>query len=65
MGWVTEMLNNNDPQADFKSVEFKNPINFGMDLTFGTRVMFSDNIGAYAEVGIAKAVLQLGLTAKF
>lgn len=56
---------NNDPEQDFQSVEINNPLNFGMDLTFGSRFMFSENIGAYAEVGFAKAVLQFGLTAKF
>ncbi len=56
---------NNDPQQEFNSVEIRNPFNFGMDATFGTRFMFTENIGAYAEVGLAKAVLQFGLTAKF
>lgn len=38
---------------------------FGFDMTVGARYFFTDNIGAYAELGIAKAPVQIGLTAKF
>ena len=55
-----------DPNWDESTFTgFKNPFNFGGDLTFGTRYFFTDNIGAYVELGIAKSILQLGLTAKF
>ena len=40
------------------------PINLGMDLTFGFRMMFSENLGMYMETGMAKGVVQLGLSAR-
>ncbi|MGV3636730.1 MAG: outer membrane beta-barrel protein [Flavobacteriales bacterium] len=46
-------------------VELKSLFPFGMDLTFGTRYFFTDNIGLYAEVGAAKSVVQGGLAVKF
>ena len=38
---------------------------FGFETTFGSRYMFTPLLGAYAEVGISKAILQFGLNAKF
>lgn len=46
-------------------VELKSVMPFGMDLTFGARYFFTDNIGLYAEVGAAKSVVQGGLALKF
>lgn len=46
-------------------VELKSVFPFGMDLTFGARYFFTDNIGLYAEVGAAKSVVQGGLAVKF
>jgi hypothetical protein len=40
-----------------------NPIAF--ELTYGGRYYFTDNIGVYGEIGIARSYLQLGLCAKF
>jgi opacity protein-like surface antigen len=40
-------------------------IPLGFEGTFGSRYMFTPNIGAFAEVGIAKGIMQLGLNAKF
>lgn len=37
----------------------------GAELTFGTRIMFSPNIGAYTEIGISKGIIQVGLTGSF
>jgi len=56
---------NNDPQDNYNNGQFNNPINIGFETTFGCRFLFTEAVGAYVEVGIAKAVLQFGLTAKF
>jgi len=37
----------------------------GADLTFGLRYLFTQNIGLYSEVGMAKGVIQGGLQFKF
>ena len=42
-----------------------NVVPFGFETTVGARYLFTDNIGAYAELGIAKSVLQVGLNFKF
>jgi len=44
------------------------PVNLfplGLELTFGARYMFTPYIGAYAELGVAKAAIQAGLTGRF
>jgi opacity protein-like surface antigen len=38
---------------------------FGFESTLGARYMFTPNVGLYSEVGIAKAIFQFGLNAKF
>jgi opacity protein-like surface antigen len=52
-----------DPNYD-EDETIKSAIPLGFETTFGVRYLFTDNIGAYAELGIAKAMLQFGLTAK-
>ncbi|MBI35454.1 MAG: hypothetical protein CMP67_08840 [Flavobacteriales bacterium] len=37
----------------------------GMEATVGARYMFTPNIGLYSEIGIAKAIAQFGINAKF
>ena len=37
----------------------------GIEATFGTRFLFTDNIGAYVEIGLARAFFQFGVTGKF
>jgi len=37
----------------------------GIEATFGTRFLFTDNLGAYVELGLARAFFQVGLTGKF
>ena len=39
------------------------PVSF--EATFGTRFLFSDNLGAFVELGIGHGVLQAGLVGKF
>ena len=56
---------NNDPQSNYETTEINNPFNVGFEGTFGCRFLFTESVGAYVEVGFAKAVLQFGLTAKF
>ncbi|MCB0429288.1 MAG: outer membrane beta-barrel protein [Flavobacteriales bacterium] len=54
----------NDPNYDNSST-LKTYIPFGFETTFGARYYFTDNIGIYAETGLAKAVFQVGLSGKF
>jgi len=39
-------------------------LHLGMDLTIGTRIYFTENIGIYGEVGLAKSIMQAGLVIK-
>lgn len=52
-----------DPNAD-KIGDIPTIIPFGMEMTLGARYMVASNIGFYAEVGFAKAVVQGGLVFK-
>lgn len=55
---------NNDPTyeaADDLSTVFP----LGFEATIGARYYFIDNLGIYAETGIAKAVFQFGASARF
>lgn len=47
------------------AVDLPNLVPLGMELTFGLRYFFTDNFGAYTEIGGAKSVVQLGLSGKF
>lgn len=53
----------NDPERDWGG-DFGTSFNVGFELTGGARFMFSDHLGAFAEVGFAKAWTQIGITAK-
>ncbi len=37
----------------------------GLETTFGTRYFLNDNLGLYAEIGIAKSIVQGGLAYRF
>lgn len=50
---------------DHSEGSFKSPNPFGMDMTFGVRYFFTENIGIYSEIGIAKGLLQGGISAAF
>lgn len=65
-GYRTAMWSgyNNDPQQEYDNNQINNPLNIGFETTFGCRFLLSDALGGYVEVGIAKAVLQFGLTYK-
>ena len=54
----------NDPYG-INDLNISNPIPLGFETTIGARYYFTDNIGVYAETGIAKAVIQAGLNFKF
>jgi opacity protein-like surface antigen len=41
------------------------PINIGFEATTGARYFFTDNIGMYAEIGLAKSIIQIGASFKF
>ena len=51
--------------TNYESPSLPDFIPFGFETTFGFRYLFTANIGAYAEAGLAKSFLQLGLTGKF
>ena len=55
-------FDSNDP--DFGKTAFKTPIPFGFETTVGLRYYFTDMIGFYAELGIAKSVIQGGIAIK-
>jgi len=66
--WKVES-NDPDPERDYLSSPSTSILVFSqkyaIDMTIGSRFMFTEKIGAYVEVGISKAVIQGGLTAKF
>lgn len=55
--WTT-----NDPT--FENVSLGGLFPLGFETTFGIRAYFTPNIGAFAEVGVAKSVIQGGLCFK-
>lgn len=52
-----------DPNYDPKDINGFN--HFGLDFTIGARLFFTENIGVYGEVGVAKSPMQVGIIAKF
>ncbi len=54
----------NDPNYD-NSASVSSWFPLGFETTIGARYYFSPAIGAYMEFGLAKALLQFGLTANF
>jgi hypothetical protein len=54
----------NDPGTEVDG-EIPSIIPFGFETTVGVRYFFIPNLGVYAELGIAKAPIQFGLSAKF
>jgi hypothetical protein len=55
---------NNDPSIDVDG-EISTIIPFEFETTVVVRYFFIKNLGVYAELGIAKAPIQFGLSAKF
>lgn len=53
-----------DPNGT-NSGSFPNLIPFGMEFTIGANYYITDNIGLYAEAGLAKSPIQFGFAAKF
>ena len=62
---ATYSFSDNDPFTVDESFSLGQLFPLGFEMTFGTRLLFTENIGAYVEVGLAKAVFQFGLTSKF
>jgi outer membrane protein W len=58
-------ISTNDPLTKNHDLGIRLPFKFGFEATIGSNFMFSNNIGAYIEIGLSKAVLQFGFTAKF
>jgi outer membrane protein W len=61
--WGHWNLSSTDPSYTFSNTKTYFP--FGADLTVGCRFMFSDMIGAYAEIGVAKSPFQFGINFRF
>lgn len=53
-----------DPNYAFSS-SFTALIPIGFETTIGCRFFFTENIGAFTEIGWSKSLIQAGLTAKF
>lgn len=53
----------NDPNDDY-NFSYKTLIPIGFETTLGVRYYVIDMLGIYAEIGLAKAPIQLGLTYK-
>lgn len=54
---------NNDPYFDDTYYDW-NIFPLGFETTVGARYFFTDNIAAYAELGFAKSIFQIGLSMK-
>lgn len=56
-----------DLGGDFGGVAFEtsSTIPIAWEATIGTRYYFSDNVGAYAELGFSQSILNAGFTFKF
>ncbi|MEY2830533.1 MAG: hypothetical protein RIQ33_2391 [Bacteroidota bacterium] len=65
MGYRWGQWTNSSTDPTYSFGKSKTYFPFGADLTFGCRYMFSDMIGAYVEMGIAKSPFQFGVTARF
>ncbi len=48
-----------------KNESYTSPLHFGFEATLGARYFPIPNLGIYAEVGFAKSIGQIGLTARF
>ena len=57
-----EYKSNNPDRIEGESIS---PIPMAMELTMGARYYFTDNIGIYSEIGIARSFFQGGLAVKF
>ena len=56
--------NNGDDWEVIEDESIKSVIPLAFETTFGARYLVTKNLGVYAEFGLAKAMLQFGLTAK-
>lgn len=65
MGYRSSKSEFTSTEPGYVSTDLDFPFPFGFETTFGTRYYFTDNIGAYAEVGFAKSIFQIGISAKF
>ena len=52
-------------EINYKKLNIPTVFPLGVELTLGTRFMLTENIGVYTEVGIARTILQFGLTGSF
>lgn len=64
VGYRSEIWNTstNDPAKEYVDMHVVNPINFGFETTLGARFMLNQYVGGYFEIGVAKAIVQAGLS---
>jgi opacity protein-like surface antigen len=58
--WSSDLEDQGLPEINLSTV-----FHVGIEATFGTRFLFTDNVGAYVEIGLARAFFQFGVTGKF
>ncbi|MFI5172022.1 MAG: outer membrane beta-barrel protein [Chitinophagales bacterium] len=64
MGYRTGNYTFDSTDPDALEDQLSTLVPFGFETTVGARYFFTDNIGAYAELGFAKAPFQIGLAIK-
>lgn len=57
---VESELNQYKPKVELPSL-----LKLGLEATFGFRYYFNEHLGVYSELGLAKSVIQIGLTGRF
>ncbi|MEO8146433.1 MAG: outer membrane beta-barrel protein [Bacteroidia bacterium] len=54
-----------DPDYSTENITAKTLIPLGFEITIGARYYVAENIGIYAETGLAKSIIQFGVSYKF
>jgi opacity protein-like surface antigen len=65
LGYVGRTFSYFSDDPNSIDLSISNPIPIGMESTIGIRFLFTDNFGAYAEVGWGGSVAQAGIALKF
>ena len=58
-------VKDNGSDYNFDIGLLSNIVPVGAEIALGSRFMFSDNIGAFVEIGVCRAAFQVGLTSRF
>ena len=66
LGYKSEDIAETETNASgYKHEKFSNPIPLGLDCTIGVRFYITPTLGIYIETGMAKSVMQFGLSGRF